>query len=136
MRRRDRLTVRLGMVAIGLVPLALLAAIPAEGSPPAVRRPVGVSEQGTIWQAAGGVAQSGSKSGSTPASVTVRTVDTEDKVQALIDGEGAAQRHVEPVVIRTAKVIGESWGITDHEVTGVAKRSCSGCTLSATRSRT
>src|SRR4030095_15920722 len=74
--------------------------IPAERPPPGARRAVGVSAQGTIWQAAAGgesgagagggsepmspartaagvESGAGSGVGSTPMSVTVRTVDTD-----------------------------------------------------------
>jgi hypothetical protein len=58
--------------------LTLQVTIPAERPPPGARRAVGVSAQGTIWQAAAGVESgAGSGGGSTPMSVTVRTVDTD-----------------------------------------------------------
>src|SRR5205823_2182117 len=88
------------------------------------------SEQGTIWQATGGVAQSGSKSGSTPASVTVRTVDTdsytgyENAIYAADDSTAfvAYKRFLSdpgvggyiPAELRVAKSIdaGQTWTIT------------------------
>ena len=73
----NRSPLRCGLFLVALV-LTLQAAISAEATPPGARRPVGVSAQGTIWQKAGGVGSGAvSGGGSTPMSVTVRTVDTE-----------------------------------------------------------
>ena len=56
--------------------LAALAGIPAEGGMLGVRRPIAISAQETIWQAAGVTGRAGSEDGAAPA-VSIRTVDTE-----------------------------------------------------------
>jgi hypothetical protein len=72
----NRSPLRYGLFLAALV-LTLQAAIPAEGTPPGARRPVGVSGQGTIWQAASNVGQAASGDDSTSPAVAISTVDTE-----------------------------------------------------------
>src|SRR5438034_4659566 len=72
----NRSLLRQGLFLVALV-LAAQARIPVEGGTPGVRRPSGVSAQGTTWQAVSDVGQAGSDGGSTPATVTVSTVDTD-----------------------------------------------------------
>ena len=58
----------------------------------------------------------------------VRAFNTEHKVHPLVDGEGTAQRHVEPIVVGPAKVIRKARGVADHKITGIAERPTCGCT--------
>ena len=59
--------------------VAALPPIPAEGGMPGLRRAIGISDQGTIWQTASETGRAGSRGGAAPASVTISssTVDTD-----------------------------------------------------------
>jgi hypothetical protein len=97
---------------------------------PGPRRPVGVSGQGTIWQASRAMGRAGSGGGSTPTALTLRTVDTEsytgyeNAIYAVDDGTVfvAYKRFLSdpsvvgyiPAELRVAKSTdaGETWTIT------------------------
>jgi len=57
--------------------LAAHTGIAAGGGSPIVRRPIGMSAQGTIWQTLSAFGRTGSNDNSIPAAVTISTVDTE-----------------------------------------------------------
>lgn len=65
--------------SVFLVALVLVAqtSIPAAAATPGVRRVIGASKQGPIWQTLANVRQTKFEDGSTPAAVTISTVDTD-----------------------------------------------------------
>src|SRR5262249_9100655 len=67
---------RHGLFLVALV-LAAQAGIAAEGGSPIVRRPIGISAQGTTWQTLSNFGRAGSDDSSAPMAVPVSTVDTD-----------------------------------------------------------